>query len=78
MTTLDLKNTVKEYVETADTQLLEMIKDLVENYASQNDSLITDDQYKIVDDRRNKFQNGETKTLDWQKVKEKILNSSGK
>ena len=72
MATLDLRNTVKEYINTADIRLLKMIKALAESYQSdeQETFMLSEEQYKMIDKRREAHLKGESKSFTWEQVKE--------
>lgn len=77
MATIDLKNTVKAYIDTADIRLLKMIKALVESY--QNDEqelLLSEEQYKMIDQRREAHLKGESKSFTWEQVKQNARNAN--
>jgi len=59
-----LLNTKKETV-------LEKIRILLE--AEQDDFSLTEEQYKIIDKRRENYLNGEGKSLTWEQVKQNAL-----
>jgi len=70
MATIDLRDTVKEYVETADIRLLKMIKALAESYQKdEQETALSEEQYQKIDKRREAHLNGESKSLTWEQVK---------
>ena len=76
MATIDLRKTVKEYVDTADIRLLKMIKALAESYQKDEQELTLDEeQYKIIDRRREAHLRGESKSLTWEQVKRNARNA---
>lgn len=76
MTTLDLRNTVKEYINNADTRLLKMIKALAESYQSDEQELtLSEEQYKMIDQRREAHLKGESKSFTWDEVKQNARNA---
>lgn len=77
MTILDLRNTVKEYINNADTRLLKMIKALAESYQSDEQELtLSEEQYKMIDQRREAHLKGESKSFTWDEVKQNARNAS--
>ncbi|AGC77822.1 putative addiction module component [Nonlabens dokdonensis] len=76
MTTLDLKNSVLEYVNNADDRLLKMIKAIAETYQSEEDFTLSKKQYEILDQRRTLHESGKSKSYSWQEIKTSINNSS--
>ncbi|MBA4745352.1 MAG: addiction module protein [Muricauda sp.] len=76
MATMDLRDTVKGYVETADIRLLKMIKALAESYQKDEQELaLTEEQYQIIDKRREAHLKGESKSLTWEQVKQNARNA---
>ncbi|MHA6281252.1 addiction module protein [Salinimicrobium sp. CAU 1759] len=72
MNSTELKNKVQEYVDTADVKLLRMIKALVETYQSEEQEFsLSEEQYQMIDKRREAHSNGFSKSLSWEEVKEK-------
>lgn len=78
MATLDLRNTVKEYINTADIRLLKMIKALAESYQSDEQETFTlsEEQYKMIDKRREAHLKGESTSFTWEQVKQNARNAS--
>jgi putative addiction module component (TIGR02574 family) len=79
MATLDLRNTVKEYINTADIRLLKMIKALAESYQSDEQETFTlsEEQYQMMDKRREAHLKGESKSFTWEQVKQNARNAAG-
>lgn len=77
MATLDLRSTVKEYVNTADIRLLKMIKALAESYQNDEEELtLSEEQYQLIDKRREAHLKGESKSFTWEQVKQNARNAS--
>lgn len=78
METLDLRNTVKEYVNTADIRLLKMIKALAESYQSdeQETFVLSEEQYQIIDKRREAHIKNEGQSFTWEQVKQNARNAA--
>lgn len=77
MATLDLRNTVKEYINTADIRLLKMIKALAESYQNDEQELmLSEEQYEMIDKRREAHLKGESKSFTWEQVKQNVRNVS--
>lgn len=71
MTTIDLRNTVKEYINTADLRLLKMMKALAESYQNDEQEIIlSEEQYQLIDKRREAHLKGESKSFTWEQVKQ--------
>lgn len=77
MTSTDLRNTVKEYINSADVRLLKMIKALVESYEQDEQEItLSKEQYQMMDKRREAHLKGESKSFTWDQVKENARNAS--
>lgn len=77
MATIDLRNTVKEYVNTADIRLLKLIKALAESYQNDEQEVtLSEEQYQIIDKRREAHLKGESKSFTWEQVKQNARNAS--
>ncbi len=77
MATIDLRNTVKEYINNADVRLLKMVKALAESYQSdEQELLLSEEQYQIIDKRRELYLNGESKSFSWEQVKQNARNTA--
>ena len=71
MATTDLRNTVQDYINSADVRLLKMIKALVESYQNdEHDLTLSEEQYKIIDQRREAHQKGTSESFSWDQVKQ--------
>lgn len=80
MKTTKLRETVIEYMNNADGELLKMVKELTEKYQIEQHrkSNLSDEQYKIVRERREKHQEGKTKTISLTEIKENVGNTLNK
>lgn len=77
MATLDLRKTVKQYVNTADIRLLKMIKALAESYQNDEQELtLTKEQYELIDKRKEAHLKGESKSFTWEQVKQNARNAA--
>jgi len=76
MATIDLRNTVKEYVNKADVRLLKLIKALAESYQNDEQELsLSEEQYQIIDKRREAHLNGDSNSFTWEQVKKNARNA---
>lgn len=78
MATVDLRNTVREYINTADIRLLKMIKALAESYQNDEQEItLSKEQYELIDKRRKAHLKGESKSFTWEQVKQNARNAAG-
>lgn len=76
MATTDLRNTVKAYVNAADIRLLKLIKALAESYQNDEQELmLSEEQYQMIDKRRERHLKGESKSFTWEEVKQNARNA---
>ena len=77
METSELKNTVLNHVKSADEELLKLMKALAESYESQgsSDFSLSENQYKILGERRRAHLAGESESLSWEQVKKNARNA---
>ncbi|TQO39280.1 putative addiction module component (TIGR02574 family) [Arenibacter algicola] len=77
MASTDLRNTVREYIDKADIRLLKMIKALAESYQNDEQELtLSEEQYQMIDKRKEAHVNEESNTLTWEQVKQNARNAS--
>lgn len=77
MASIDLRNTVREYVDKAKIRLLKMIKALAESYQNDEQELtLSEEQYQMIDKRKEAHVNEESNTLTWELVKQNARNAS--
>lgn len=77
MATIDLRNAVKEYVNNADVRLLKLMKALAESYQDDEQELtLSEEQYQMIDKRREAHLKGESKSFTWEQVKQNARNAS--
>ena len=72
---MDLRITQLELIEmllnTRKETVLDKVRTLLET--EQNDFLLTEEQYQILDKRRESYLNGKGKSLSWEQVKQNVL-----
>lgn len=72
---MDLRITQLELIEmllnTRKKTVLDKVRTLLET--EQNDFSLTEEQYKIIDKRRENYLNGNGKSLSWEQVKQNAL-----
>ena len=77
MASIDLRNTVREYIDKTDIRLLKMIKALAESYQNDEQELtLSEEQYQMIDKRKEAHVNEESNTLTWEQVKQNARNAS--
>ncbi|MBC8766522.1 hypothetical protein H4O18_00825 [Arenibacter sp. BSSL-BM3] len=77
MASIDLRNTVREYIDKADIRLLKMMKALAESYQNDEQELtLSEEQYQMMDMRKEAHLKGESKSLTWDQVKLNARNAA--
>ena len=73
----ELKNSVLNYVESADERLLKLLKALAESYENTDNSTssLSVKDYEILDERRRSHLAGKSKSLTWEQVKKNARNA---
>ncbi|WP_233194467.1 addiction module protein [Aquimarina sp. I32.4] len=69
MGAVELRSLISEYVNTADERLLKIVKAVMESY-HEDEFTITEEQYKIIDQRRERHLKGKSKSFTWEEVKQ--------
>ncbi len=78
MAILDLRKTVKEYVNSADIRLLKMMKALAESYQNDEQELtLSEEQYQMIDKRKEAHLKEESSSYTWEQVKKNARNATG-
>lgn len=74
MQTLDIRQKLHQYIDDGDEKLLKLMFALAKEYNDDDDidSLFTEEDIRIFDERREKRLKGESKTFGWQEAKEMI------
>ena len=76
MATIDLRNTVREYVKNADVRLLKLMKAVAESYQNdEQETTLTENQYQLIDKRREAHLKGESVSYSWEQVKQNARNA---
>lgn len=71
MASIDLRNTVREYIDNADTRILKMIKVLAESYQNDEQELtFSEEQHQMIDKRKESHLNGENNSFSRGQVKQ--------
>ena len=69
MGALELRDLISQYVSTADERLLKIVKAVMESY-HEDELTLTEEQYKILNERRERHLKGESKSFTWEEVKQ--------
>lgn len=78
MTIIQRINKIQMLLKTADTGLLEKIEDLLEQGSSSDGaSVLTDSQERVIDVRRERHLNGDSKSYSWQEIKQELIDKHG-
>lgn len=78
MGAIDLRNIVQGYINNADERLLSVLKAVAESYQvdAKEDFTLSEEQYKMLDVRREAHLKGESKSYTWEQVKQNARNSA--
>jgi hypothetical protein len=76
-TAVDLRNTLNDYIKTADLRLLKIMKATAEIYSNnEQEFTLSEEHYKTIDNRRESLLRGESKSVSWKEVKINARNAS--
>lgn len=73
MQTVDIREKLHQYIDDGDERLLKLMFALAKEYNDDDvDYILTEEDIKAFDERREKRLKGESKTFGWQEAKEMI------
>jgi hypothetical protein len=76
MNTIVIKEKLHSYIDKGDEKLLKLLFALAKEYADEDDSYeFTEDELKVLEQRRNDRLSGKSKVYSWEDAKKAILNS---
>jgi hypothetical protein len=75
METIALKKTVLKYVEEADERLLEMMLSLAESYENNDSSVLSESDYREMDNRRLNHLKEKSESYSWEEVQQRAKNA---
>jgi cob(I)alamin adenosyltransferase len=73
MSNAELKQKLKEYIETSDEKLLKLMYAVAKEY-HEDDSQLEDAEIQMLEERREEYLAGKSKGYTWQETKEMIIN----
>jgi hypothetical protein len=78
MATIDLRQSVLAYVKNADNRFLKLVNALAESYQEdeQEDFVLNEKQYKIIDKRRESHLQEKSQSFTWEQVKQNARNAA--
>jgi len=78
MATLNLRESVLLHIKNADERLLKLEKALAESYQkeAQEDFILSEEQYQMLDKRREAHLNKRSKSFTWEQVKQQARNAA--
>ena len=78
MSTLELKNIITESLKSNDSNLLEQIVEVIQNYKKSDSSSILSNSQKIeVDKIKERHLSGESGSYSWQEIKQELIDKHG-
>lgn len=78
MATIDLRQSVLDYITNkADNKFLRLVNALAKTYQEDEQEItLSEEQYQIIDKRREAHLNDESKSFTWEQVKQNARNAS--
>ena len=78
MSILELKNIITESLKSNDSNLLEQIVEVIQNYKKSDSSSILSNSQKIeVDKIKERHLSGESASYSWQEIKQELIDKHG-
>ena len=74
--TVEIKNKIREFIETADDRILRIFKGIIdaeEEVSELEYPQVPDYIYDRIEEEREKYLKGEIKTSSWEEVKERVM-----
>jgi hypothetical protein len=72
MSTEDIKNRLQVYIEAGDEKLLKLLYIVAREYNNENDLQLSEEEIHLLEERWERYKNGESKGYSWDEVIEII------
>lgn len=69
--TIDIRKRIHEFIDIADERILRIFKGIIDAEEEDDNYSVPSSHYDVVNERREKYINGESKSYTWEEVKEK-------
>lgn len=69
--TVDIRKRIHEFIDIADERILRIFKGIIDAEEEENNYSVPDSHYDVINERREKYIKGESKSYTWEEVQEK-------
>lgn len=68
---VDIRKRIHEFIDIADERILRIFKGIIDAEEEENNYSVPDSHYDVINERREKYIKGESKSYTWEEVQEK-------
>ncbi|HCR74904.1 MAG TPA: addiction module family protein [Chryseobacterium sp.] len=69
--TVDIRKRIHEFIDSADERILRIFKGIIDAEEEEDNYSVPDSHYDVINERREKYIKGESKSYTWEEVQEK-------
>lgn len=69
--TVDIRKKIHDFIDIADERILRIFKGIIDAEEEENNYSVPDSHYDVINERREKYIKGESKSYTWEEVQEK-------
>ncbi|SIT26820.1 hypothetical protein [Chryseobacterium gambrini] len=69
--TVDIRKRIHDFIDIADERILRIFKGIIDAEEEENNYSVPDSHYDVINERREKYIKGESKSYTWEEVQEK-------
>lgn len=69
--TVDIRKRIHEFIDIADERILRIFKGIIDAEEEEDNYSVPDSHYDVINERREKYIKGESKSYTWEEVQEK-------
>ncbi|WP_288459855.1 addiction module family protein [uncultured Chryseobacterium sp.] len=69
--TVDIRKRIHDFIDIADERILRIFKGIIDAEEEENNYSVPDSHYDVINERREKYIIGESKSYTWEEVQEK-------
>ncbi|MCF2220139.1 addiction module family protein [Chryseobacterium sp. PS-8] len=69
--TVDIRKRIHDFIDIADERILRIFKGIIDAEEEEDNYSVPDSHYDVINERREKYIKGESKSYTWEEVQEK-------
>ncbi|WP_336734076.1 addiction module family protein [Chryseobacterium sp. VD8] len=69
--TVDIRKRIHEFIDSADERILRIFKGIIDAEEEEDNYSVPDSHYDVINERREKYIKGESKSYTWEEIQEK-------